>query len=64
LAPKPDHSQRAVIWGIAASQNPWSEQLIPKNRAQFRKALTGWQEPVCSIGAAGLATTKPPVVLA
>ncbi|HEY1431094.1 MAG TPA: hypothetical protein VGF39_05635, partial [Stellaceae bacterium] len=46
----------AVIWVIPASQNPWSEQLIPKNRAQFRNALTGWQEPVCPIGAGGLAT--------
>jgi hypothetical protein len=38
---------RAVIWVIAASQNTWSGQLIPENRAQFRNALIGWQEPVC-----------------
>ena len=51
-APEPDHLQRgAVIWVIPASQNPCSEQLIPKNRAQFRNALTGCHEPVCPIGA-------------
>jgi hypothetical protein len=52
----------AVIWVIPASQNPWSEQLIPKNRAQFRNALTGCQEPVCPIGARGLGNNKRPVV--
>jgi len=39
-----------VIWVIAASQNPWSKQLIPKNRVRFRNVLTGLQEPECSIG--------------
>jgi hypothetical protein len=46
LAPEAESlAARAVIWVIAASQNLWSEQFIPENRAQFRNALTGWQEP-------------------